>query len=172
MTLVRPFHTPTFSSHWVAQSRNQESLRDETCFYLGLFSLTPTLLVFQSWAIIPTLVIATMALRKVWLLHQRGVEAVTLNVATWLMLSLNLNLSLLFPPFSSSEALGSYTGMIFSVALSSLVVFPLFALISLFYGMQDQSLSRRKIWGMSFSFVHALIWVVLIVFLSIQGLNP
>lgn len=153
------------------QSRNRESLQDETCFYLGLFSLTPALLVFQAWAILPTLLIAALALRRVWLLHQRGVEAVMLNVATWLMLSLTLNLSLLFPPFRSSEALGSYTGMIFSVALSSLVAFPLFALTSLFYGRRDESLARKKMWGIGFSFIHALIWVSLIVALSFQGLN-
>lgn len=172
MTVIRPVRSPTFSSHWALHSRNRESLQDETCFYLGLFSLAPALLVFQSWAILPTLLIAALALRKVWLLHQRGVEAVTLNVATWLMLSLNLSLSLLFPPFSTSEALGSYTEMIFSVALISLVTFPLFALTSLFYGMRDESLSRKKIWGISFSFVHALCWVVLIAFLSVRGLNP
>lgn len=172
MTLIRPVRSPTFASHWAMHSRIRESLQDETCFYLGLFSLTPALLVFQAWAILPTLLIAALALRRVWLLHQRGVEAVTLNAATWLMLILNLNLSLLFPPFSTSEALGSYTSMIFSVALSSLVAFPLFALTSLFYGMRDQSLTRKKMWGISFSFVHAFCWVILIVALSIRGLNP
>lgn len=106
MTVIRPVRSPTFSSHWAAHSRLRETLQDETCFYLGLFSLTPALLVFQSWAILPTLLIAALALRKVWLLHQRGVEAVTLNVATWLMLSLNLSLSLTLPALQHLRSSG------------------------------------------------------------------
>lgn len=172
MTLTRPLRAPTFASQWAEHSRNQVAVTDETCFFLGLFSLTPALMVFQSWAYLPALMIAALALRKVWLLHKRKVEAVTLHVATWMMTMLILSLSLLFPPLSASEALSAYSGLIFTVALCSVVVFPLFALISLFYGMRDQTLTRKKIWGINFSFLHALSWVAVFVFVSTQRLIP
>lgn len=147
-------------------------VHEETSLYLGLFSLTPALLVFQSWGILPVFVIAALALRKVWLLHQHGVEAVTLHVATWTMTVLSMSLSLFFPPLRASDSLTPYAGMIFTVALCGLMIFPLFALISLFYGMRDQTLTRKKIWGISFSSLHALSWVLIIIFVSIQGLLP
>lgn len=172
LTLTTPLRYPTFASQWASYTRSRDALQDETSFYLGLFSLTPSLMVLQAWALVPVVAIAAVALRRVWQLHKHGIEALTLHLATWLMTVLNMSLILLLPSFRNSEAISQYAGLIFTVALSSVVIFPMFALVSLVYGMWNQKLSRKKILGISFASIHTLIWVVIIFIMSSQHINP
>lgn len=150
---------------------SEERRLEATCFFLGLFSLTPALLLLHEWATLPVMVIAGAALRSVYLLHRSSVEAVTLHISTWLMTVLSISITLMTPPFIRSEALAPYSPAIFSFSLSGLVIFPTFALISLLYGLRKQIMTQKQLLGICFSSVHTLTLMVLIAIICLQGWN-
>lgn len=149
---------------------NQERRKEDTCFYLGLFSLTPALLLFlHTWATLPVLFLAGAALCAVLRLHRRRVEAVTLHFCAWLMIALNISSGLLFPPFNQSPSLAPFGAVISTTALFGLIAFLSFALLSLLYGLSKKIMTRKQIFGIGFSFLHALGLIVTFIVIAFEG---
>lgn len=144
-------------------------LHSETALYLGLFSLTPLLLVFSVWAVLPVAVLIGAALWAVYKLHRDRIEAFTLHISAWTMATLSISTLLMSPAFAGAEALIPFTGMIYSVALTSLLILPLFALVALRYGIRNQTLSAKQLVGMGAATLHALGWVAIFVTVGLTG---
>lgn len=138
----------------------QERLRAETALYLGLFSLTPLLLVFRLWASLPLTLIVGSALWTAYELRREGVKAFTLTVSAWVMVALSLSFLIASPVFAGTQPpLTPFAEMLSVVALSGLFILPLFALLALQYGVRSRIMTVKQLVGMGAATIHALAWV-------------
>lgn len=158
---------PQSSSNLIEDAPSR--LHSETALYLGLFSLTPLLLVFNVWAVLPVAALIGAALWTAYKLHRDRIEAFTLHVSAWTMATWSISLLLMSPVFAGAEALIPFAGMIYSVALTGLLILPLFALVALRYGIRNQIMSAKQLVGMGAATLHALGWVAVFVTVGLTG---
>jgi hypothetical protein len=142
------------------EEHRRNRVREETALYLGLFSLTPSLLVLQAWFALPVAALAGLALWTVHKLRREGVNALALHMSSWTLMILAASVTFLYPPFSESGALFVASGMVYSVVLPGVVIMPLFALLALLYGIRNPFISTKQMVGMSAAFLHALGWLI------------
>lgn len=160
---------PPSDTDLAANSRRR--LRAETAFYLGLFSLTPALLIFQLWAILPVTALVGAALWTVYKLHRDRIYPFTLLAASWALVAISLCFLLLASPLAESEMLRPVIGVIDSVGLFGLLIFPLFALLALLYGIRNEILSVRQLVGMGAAGLHVVGLIAVLVVLVMTEQN-
>ena len=132
-----------------------------TSLYLGLFSISPLLFVFQAWTFIPSLMLSGWALWEVFRLHKQGISAVILQIASWIMLVLSIVIFFLYPDLNYEVRANSLNGTIlFSIitnaAVTGIFVLPIFAISAIIYGFK----AKLYIIGIIAGIIHLLCWVI------------
>lgn len=132
-----------------------------TSIYLGLFSVAPILFVFQAWAFIPALALSGWALWQVWQLHQQGINAVMLQIASWVMVLLSIDAFFIYPDLNYQVRASAFEGtllftIITSVIIAGIFVLPVFALLAVIYGFK----AKLHVLGITAGSIHLVCWLI------------
>jgi hypothetical protein len=132
-----------------------------TSLYLGLFSVSPILFIFQAWTFIPALILCGWVLWKVWQLHEQGINAVMLQVAAWVMVIMSIDSFFIYPDLSYQVRASAFEGtflfsVITSVIIAGIFVLPIFALLAVIYGFK----AKLHVFGITAGVIHLICWLV------------
>lgn len=139
----------------------EQNRQATTSLYLGLFSISPVLLIFQAWAFIPALMLSGWALWTVWKLHQQGINAVMLQVATWAMVVLSVDAFFIYPDLNYQVRATAFEGTLFfpyitSVIVAGIFILPVFAVLAVIYGFK----AKLHIFGITAGVIHLVCWFI------------
>lgn len=137
--------------------------REVTSLFLGLFSVSPVLYVFQAWTFLPALALCGLALWKAYQLAQEGIKAVLLTTCSWIMVFFTVNIFLMYSPLDPyikesimDSRFWDVLGFISSVAIFTLL---LFAILAVRNGIKAKGSKK----GIILALIHFAGWLVIIV---------
>lgn len=82
--------------------------RVETSFYLGLFSVSPVLFVFQGWTSLPAICLASLGIYRAWRLSQENIKPYLLTIASFIIMITAISEFFLYPPFTDEVGRGIF----------------------------------------------------------------
>jgi hypothetical protein len=132
-----------------------------TSLYLGLFSISPLLFVFQAWAFIPSLLLCVWVLWQSRKLNRQGIKTVFLPVMAWMMVVLSIDVFFIYPDLDYQVRVEAFNGtflysLILAVAISGIFVLPILAISAIIYGFK----AKLYITGIVAGIIHLLCWAI------------
>lgn len=138
-----------------------QQMQAVTSLCLGLFSISPVLFIFQAWSFIPALLLCGWAFWQAWKLRQQGTHAVLLQIASWVMVVLSVDVFFIYPDLSYQVRAVMFEGTVFfsvitSVAVAGIFALPVFAIFAVGYGFK----AKRDIFGITAGVIHLVCWLI------------